>query len=209
MADVKHTGAALGVSPRSSSAVLVAVAGPPQEPRLLLRQSLDLVGEDLPRQVYHAAAGLDLVRAESLVERWASAAVDNAARGIADVVQAAADAACRLGVVSIVGEVREVPPLAVVLRSHPLLHAAEGQLSREAIAEAAQAAGLKVDHVSLHSLLDPDLAERVAELGRAAGPPWRKEYKLAAGAALLALTVRDQAGGRLRLPASQQEHVRS
>lgn len=186
---MKEIAAALGVSARSSSAVFVAVTGPPEVPRLLRRQRVDLVGEGLPEQVYHAAAGLDLAEAESLIERWAHGAVDHAAFGIADVRQAAADAHSHLEVASIVAEVRELPALAVILRSHPLLHKAEGQLSREAIAEAAQAAALTVHYVSPRSPHDPDLAERVVELGRAAGPPWRKEHKLAAGAALLALSA--------------------
>ena len=185
--DVKRSAAALGVSPRSSSAVLVAISGPPEGPRLLVRGRIDLVGEDLPEQAYHAAAGLDLAEAESLIERWARSAVDHAATGIADVLQTAADAHCHLDVVSIVAEVRDLPALAAILRSHPLLHKAEGQLSREVIAEAAQAAGLAVHYVSPRSPHDPDLAKRVAELGRAAGPPWRKEHKLAAGAAVTAL----------------------
>jgi hypothetical protein len=55
--------------------------------------------------------------------------------------------AATLVAASIVAEVRNVPPLAVALRSHPLLHAAEGQLCRKAIAEAAEEAGLVVHHV--------------------------------------------------------------
>jgi DNA polymerase III psi subunit len=187
VADVTQPAAALGVWPRSSSAVLVAVGGPRERPRLLVRRHIDLVGEDLPEQAYHAAAGLNLAEAEALIERWARSAVDHAAGGIAGVRQAAIDADCRLDVVSIVAEARDLPALAVILRSHPLLHKAEGQLSRESIAEAAQAAGLAVHYVSPRSPQGPNIAERVAELGRAAGPPWRKEHKLAAGAALMAL----------------------
>jgi hypothetical protein len=92
--------------------------------------------------------------------------------------------------VSIVGEVRNLPPLAVVLRSHPLLHAAEGQLARQALAEAAEREGLTVHSVSPRSLHDMDLTQRVVDLGRAAGPPWRKEHKLAAVAALVAQSGR-------------------
>jgi len=189
LADVKHAGA-LGVFPRSSSAVFVALSGPPEDPQLLVRRHIGLVGEGLPEQAYHAAAGLELAEAESLIERWTHSAVDHAASGVADVRQAAADAHCHLDVVSIVAEVRDLPALAVILRAHPLLHKAEGQLSRETIAEAAQAAGLAVHYVSPRSPQDPNIAERVAELGRAAGPPWRKEHKLAAGAALMALSAR-------------------
>jgi hypothetical protein len=187
VADVTQPAAALGVWPRSSSAVLVAVSGPLDGPRLLLRQQIALVGEDLPEQAYHAAAGLNLAEAEALIERWARSAVDHAAGGIADVRQTAAEAGCHLDVVSVVAEVRDLPALAVILRAHPLLHKAEGQLSRESIAEAAQAAGLAVHYMSPRSPQDPNIAERVAELGRVAGPPWRKEHKLAAGAALVAL----------------------
>jgi hypothetical protein len=190
VAGVKHSAAALGISARSSSAVLVAVSGPLESPRLLIRCQIDLVPEDLPAQVYHAAAVLNVTEAELLVERWAGAALDNARRGIATVRRAAADANCRLAAVSIVGEVRNLPPLAVVLRSHPLLHAAEGQLAREALAEAAEGEGLTVHRVSPHGTHDMDLAERVVDLGRAAGPPWRKEHKLAAVAALVALSGR-------------------
>jgi hypothetical protein len=187
VADVTQPAAALGVWPRSSSAVLVAVGGPRERPRLLVRRHIDLVGEDLPEQAYHAAAGLNLAEAEALIERWARSAVDHAAGGIAGVRQAAIDADSHLDVVSIVAEVRDLPALAVILRAHPLLHKAEGQLSRESIAEAAQAAGLAVHYVSPRSPQGPNIAERVAELGRAAGPPWRKEHKLAAGAALMTL----------------------
>jgi hypothetical protein len=188
VANVTQPVAALGIWPRSSSAVLVAVSGPLDRPRLLVRQHIDLVGEDLPAQAYHAAAGLNLAEAEALIERWARSAVDRAASGIADVRQAAAEAHCRLELVSIVAEVRDLPALAVILRAHPLLHKAEGQLSRESIAEAAQAAGLAVHYVSPRSPQGgPNIAERLAEFGRAAGSPWRKEHKLAAGAALMAL----------------------
>jgi hypothetical protein len=56
---------ALGVAPRSSSAVVVALTGPP-DVLLLARTHADLVDEDLPAQAYHAASGLPLERAERL-----------------------------------------------------------------------------------------------------------------------------------------------
>jgi hypothetical protein len=80
-----------------------------------------------------------------------------------------------------------VPALAAVLRSHPLLHLAEGQLSREAVEEAATRAGLPVHYLDPKGRPDPVAVELTAVLGRAAGTPWRKEHKLAALAALTAL----------------------
>lgn len=176
----------LGISPRSSSAVLVAVRGPPESPRLLDRGRIELVGEGLPPQVYHAATALDPREAEELVERWAQAALDAATRGIGEALAGAATGLQVVGA-GIVAQVRDVPPLAAVLRSHPLLHLAEGQLSREVLAEAAEAAGLPVYYLAPKGPHDPARAERAAAMRRDAGLPWRKEHKLAAVAALTAL----------------------
>ncbi|MQA15400.1 MAG: hypothetical protein GEV09_14880 [Pseudonocardiaceae bacterium] len=178
--------AALGITPRSSSAVLVAVCGPPEAPRLLDRRRIELAGNDLPAQAYHAAASLDQAEAMALIERWAHAALDAATHGIGEALAAAATGRQVAGV-GIVAEVRNVPPLATVLRSHPLLHVAEGQLSREAFAEAAASVGLSVHYLAPKGPQDPAHAESAAGMGRDAGPPWRKEHKLATVAAFAAL----------------------
>jgi hypothetical protein len=177
--------AALGMTPRSSSAVLLAVCGPPESPRLLDRRWIKFVGADLPAQVFHAAAGLDLDQAAALIERWAQAALESAVRGVGQALAAAAD--CQVVGVGIVATVREVPALVTALSSHPLLHLAEGQMSREALAEAAGRAGLAVHYLPPKGPHDPVHVERAVGIGRDAGPPWRKEHKLAAAAALTAL----------------------
>jgi hypothetical protein len=74
------------------------------------------------------------------------------------------------------------PPLAKILASHPLLHAAEGLLFRTAIADAAAECGFTVVAVR-----EGDLKSRVATLRRPQGPPWREDEKLATVAALIAL----------------------
>jgi hypothetical protein len=177
--------AALGMTPRTSWAMLVAVCGPPESPRLLERRRIEFVGADLPAQVYHAAAGLDLDQATALIERWAQAALESAVGGVGEALAAAAD--CRVVGVGIVATVREVPALATALRSHPLLHLAEGQMSREVLAEASGQAGLAVHYLPPKGPHDPVHVERAVGIGRDAGPPWRKEHKLAAAAALSAL----------------------
>lgn len=164
---------------------MLAVCGPPESPRLVDRRWIEFVGADLPAQVYHAAAGLDLDQATALIERWAQAALESAVRGIGEALAAAAD--CRVVSVGIVATVREVPALATVLRSHPLLHLAEGQMSREALAEAAGRARLAVHYLPPKGPHDPMHVERAVGMGRYTGPPWRKEHKLAAAAALTAL----------------------
>ena len=46
------------------------------------------------------------------------------------------------------GQPRPLPSLERILSSHPLLHAAEGQLSRDAVAAAAEMEGLRVAHIA-------------------------------------------------------------
>jgi hypothetical protein len=177
---VSGAAVALGVAPRSSSVLVVALTGPP-DVRLLARTHVELVGDDLPAQAYHAAAGLPVPEAERLVQRWAEEALASVEACFAELGERD-----RVVAVGIAAAVREVPALDAVLRSHPLLHLAEGQLSREAVAEAASRAGLPVHYVDPKGRHDPDVVERAVALGRTAGPPWRKEHKMAALAALTA-----------------------
>lgn len=181
--------AAIGVVLHSDGAVVVVLAGPQEAPLLVHRGRIALVGDGLPSQAYHAAveSQLDPVEASSLVERCADAAQATARRqlgGLLDEVRAAGHdpRTCRL-----VGEVRTLPPLDAILRSHPMLHTAEGQLARRALAEAAASLGLRVDHLSaatVATLGDPAV---LRHLGRAAGAPWGADQKQAARAALAAL----------------------
>ena len=65
-----------------------------------------------------------------------------------------------------------------------MLHAAEGALYELAVLDAAAAAGLPVLVVDPRTLAPSD---EVEALGRLIGPPWQKDHKLAAMAALVAL----------------------
>lgn len=169
--------------------MLVLVGGPSGTARLLDRRQFDFVSNELPSQAYHAAAELNLRQAEALIARWAETAERAAADAIGATVRAATAAGHRVTAAAIVTDVRVMPALPIVLRSHPLLHAGEGQLSREAVTEAAAAAGLAVHHLSPKGPHDSALAQQAVGLGSAAGPPWRKEHKLAALAALTALAA--------------------
>lgn len=140
----------------------------------------------MPAQAYHAAASLDLNEASELIERWAYAAPHAATRGIGDALAACATG-CQVAGAGIVAEVRGLPELATVLRSHPLLHVAEGQLAREVLAEAADGLGLPVHYLAPKGRHDPAHAELAAGMRHDAGSPWRKEHKLATVAALGAL----------------------
>ena len=85
-----------------------------------------------------------------------------------------------------------------VLSSRPLTFAADGMLYRESLAEAAAELGMEVRRyprktdptVLAAEAMDVDVAgvtSLIAQFGREAGTPWRKDHKMAAAAALSVL----------------------
>ena len=179
---------ALGIRPHSGWAVVVAVTAPP-DVRLVHRARIEVLADGDPKQPWHAAqeGGLSADDAAALaarVEAGARAAADDALRGVLAAVAAGGH---DVVAAAVIGEPRDVPGAEQVLASHPLLHAAEGELYRAVLAEAADAAGLAVHVAPPKSVAVDDHAPLLAELGRAAGPPWRADHKLAVAAALAAL----------------------
>lgn len=186
---VRALSAALGIALHSAWAVVVAVAVPDLSPILLDRRRIELARAGFPIQAYHAAAAsrLTVPEATAFIEQWLTAAVATTRHGLALVGTAVRTAGCQPVACGIAGEERELPPLAAILRSHPLLHAAEGQLARAAVAEAASSLGLTAFHVPVRGSGDPHDRVVLAALGQAAGPPWAGDQKRAALAALAAL----------------------
>src|SRR5262249_26517609 len=84
-----------------------------------------------------------------------------------------------------------------ILAVHVRMHQAEGELFRGVLVEGARTCGLDVATLAekravteAAARLDLDAAQltaRLASLGRSAGPPWGKDQKEAASAALVAL----------------------
>lgn len=134
-------------------------------------------------QPYHEAQGLPLDEAERLI---AEAGDASALRATGDLRQFVDDVAAqgvevvRVGLIA--RDYRLPKTLAATLRSHPACHAAEGQMTIDALTAACNALGIDVVAFTDHTL-DP----RVDPVGKVVGPPWRKEQKLAATAALRAL----------------------
>jgi hypothetical protein len=193
--------AALGVKDHCGWAVLVAVGGTPEAPRVLLRERVTLLADpSLPDQPYHAAAGLDLAAAGELiagVEREARTAAREALGAAAQ--ELAGDGHEVLGValdLGAVGAGRMALPgdLATVLSKHHFLHGAEGELYRDALMDAARSAGLAVSRYDFKQLRDtaarmlgPGAAGRVDGMRAQVGTPWARDHKDAALAAMLVL----------------------
>jgi hypothetical protein len=192
--------AALGLRVHSGWAALVAVSGPLAAPAVLARRRIELVDRASPggNQPFHAARGLSLDAAQELVSR----ALDGAIRMARGALAAAAgelrrQGAGRLACGILQSSARPLPSLAAVLASHALVHTAEGELFRDALAAAAGGQGAPVLRVKERELLDRctarlgvaagDLERHLAGLGRTLGPPWRQDEKLATLAAWLAL----------------------
>lgn len=198
---------ALGLRPHSGWAVAVAVGGDAAAPALLDRRRLALADVPPPVQPFHEAAGMPAAEAAALIEQATDAAFRTAGSALAELVaglRAAGHQVVAAGVVSAAGSVREDLPLARVLSAHSLLHAAEGELYRDALADAAADLGLEVSLVPpretpalgrrLLGCDDAALRARLTELGKPLGPPWTRDHKDALLSGLAALTG---AGGRV------------
>src|SRR5262245_31876898 len=119
--------AALGFRSHSGWACLVAVAGSPQEPGVVLRRRVQL-SRRTPRQPFHAAEGRSFAAAEALVRRATEEARGLAERAVEDAVaelRTAGHEAVACAVLLAAG--RPLPDLRAILASHALIHAAEGE----------------------------------------------------------------------------------
>ena len=202
--------AALGIRAHSGWAAVVAVAGSFDEPLVLANRRLPIAASTdvMHTQPYHVAAELGALRGRIVVERCAAdaeAVAKAAFARFAGEFPQHAFGACAI----LTPRNREPVEFEMVLRSHALMHAAEGILFRTAVARAAAACNLEIHAYEEDELLSgaaaawrtaPQRVERAVNgLGRSAGRPWARDQKLATLAALLALhvqrkTVRRRAG---------------
>lgn len=195
--DPGPSGAALGLRTHSGWAVLVAVAGSTAAPDILLRRRV-VLSRQTPRQPFHAAEGQPFPAAEALVRRSIEEAAALAETAVIDALVQVRNAGHEVRTAGLlVAAGRPLPGLREVLASHALIHAAEGELFRDALRQAGLRCGLVVTSVREKELeeratatLDrsqPDLRRQLAAWGKALGPPWTQDEKRAALVAWLAL----------------------
>jgi hypothetical protein len=187
---------ALGFSVHTGWAAVVAVGATPDGAEVLAKTRIDVASTFDEGAVFHAAQELPIdtarariVEAETrFTERARGGLAAFAARLGADIV-----AACVVAPVTS----KAPPPLESILRSHALVHAAEGELYRRIFAAAGAALGVSATRVPVAMLagraaaalgLTPAaLAARLTAMGKASGKPWAADQKQAALAAWLAL----------------------
>ena len=194
--------AALGCRAHSGWAALVALGGTAQSPVILERLRMDLADPGLAgsKQPYHAAAGMDLKDAEKFVDHSSGEARQMARQGLFAAAGKLRERGYEVvGCGILLASGRELPQLAAILASHALIHTAEGELFREALAHASEQCNLRVTKIRERELFDRavvelsvpvgELQQRIAEWGRTIGPPWRQDEKFASLAAWLALVA--------------------
>jgi hypothetical protein len=92
--------------------------------------------------------------------------------------------------------------VAEILAVHFRMHKAEGVLFREVLAHAAKECGLKLVEIPKQQLMmhastalrsrEPNLVKKLAIIGKSVGPPWGKDQKDAALAAMVGLEARSK-----------------
>lgn len=195
--------AALGFRLHTGWAALVAVAGVPGKLEVLLRRRIELLPSDsIPRFVYHAAAELPRSQADELVQKAQIASREAARSAVGDVLEHLQSLGISVKAAGIHCGTRPVPKdLSIVLRSHPMIHTAEGALFGEAVITACEALRLAVVSVRERDvwlsaakawrLEEGQLRQQIDGLRKSVGAPWATDQKMAAALGLLAL----RAGG--------------
>jgi hypothetical protein len=199
--------AAFGVRMHSGWGVLVAVSGDPSSLEVIDRRRVVIADPAIPgaKQPYHHAAGLGtselgLRESEKYLASCATVSERLAFTAIEDVVRKLEGRDHRIvGSAVLLASGHALPPLAKIIGSHPLLHTAEGQFFRNAAIQACLRLKLVVAEIRECDLEEQAkttfgraasrLQERIASLGSSIGPPWTKDHKAAALAALIALAA--------------------
>jgi hypothetical protein len=197
--DERLTPAAIGFSSHSGWAAAVCLGGP--SPAIIERSRLLLTLSPLPREPYHDAKRHGLEGPEKIVAAAAEEARALAVEAITDLAASIKAQGYRLVASGVVlGGGRPGFTLSQALSTHAAMHGAEGWLFREALIEASQKCGLKAIGVAERDLparaaaalgrSEGGASTLVQQLGRDHGPPWGRDQKAAAMAALVALHSR-------------------
>ena len=193
--------AALGFRVHSGWTAFVALSLGENQPRVLARGRPELVETFTYefRQPYHTAERLTLEKARSFISR-----VDADAKRLALSAVRSIQADLRKQSYElthsalILASGKPLPSLDKILASHALIHTADGELFRKALAYAGEKCHLAQFTVKESVLVDSasktfglkskDLMAQLTALGKGVGSPWSQDEKLAALAAWLALS---------------------
>ena len=190
---------AIGFKPRIGRASMVVLAGEIAAPIFIESREVALLppGAFAP---YHVAAELPQPKRQASVDRDVAAARGLAEEALRDAIRrckSAGNEVSHCGV--LVGRGLPAWTTDEIVAVHVRMHMAEGEMFRDVLVEAARRCRLEPvtlpDKTALESAaialkMTPEkLAATLGTLGKAAGPPWRKEQREAAAVALAALAA--------------------
>ena len=191
---------ALGFRAHSGWTVMVVVARSNHAPIVLERRRIETADASIrgSKQPYHAADRLEFEEADALIRTCRDSATRLATDAVSALVaQLTQDAHWVAGAGIVFASGRLLPDLTAILRSHALIHTAEGEFFREVLVQASQHCSLPVTRVREREIWDrgaaalglnsAEVRRLIGELGRLLGPPWRQDQKLAALAGWIAL----------------------
>jgi hypothetical protein len=212
-----NTIAALGCAPHSGWAAVIGLGEDGGHLRVLVRERIAMAdaSDREAKQPYHAVERLPIGQAAERLAAYATTAELMARQGVQRIVDQLSRGGYRgigLGILESAG--RKGSALGNILASHALIHTADGDHFRNAIAAAASRCGLPAFRVRAREL-DANATEAIGKpietlqlvlkgVGRDMGPPWGADQKAAALLAWLVL-ARASAQGRLassRVPAT-------
>ena len=192
---------AFGMKAHSGWAALVVLGSLNGELQIVDRRRLELVETNdasWAKQPYHAAEELDRDEARVLVKRGIDTARRIAVREMRSAVKRLRGDGYEVEACAVLMG-QPMPDWSVdeILAVHFRMHKAEGVLFRDVLARAATTCGLRFVGVPEKQLAEhaeraletsmSRLQKTIASLGKSAGPPWGKDQKDAALAAIIAL----------------------
>lgn len=192
--------AAIGFRAHSGWAAAVVLGGSIKSPKVIDRRRIELVepGTSGGVQPYHFARELPFPQAEKFIQGAIAAANETALQSIKFLAKQMTELDQKIKTCGIVlASGRPLPSLEVTLRSHPMVHTAEGELYRAAIAHAAESCGwacLRIPERELYQraaatlrIPETKLKTLITEMGDTVGSPWSADEKCATVIAWLAL----------------------
>ena len=190
-----------GMKAHSGWAALVVVGKRDGDFVVVDRRRIELVEDEWAKQPYHAAEDLKPDAARDVVKRGVEGAHRIAVREMHAAVKREQERENEVTTCAVlvanpmpdwnIEEIRSV---------HFRMHKAEGVLFRDALVRATKACGLRLVAIPEKLLTEhaasalgtpvSGLVKKIATLGKSVGPPWGKDQKDAALAALVALQAR-------------------
>ena len=187
----------------------MAVCGDSDSVEVIERRRILVIDPKIPgsKQPYHHAAGFPLTEAEKYVADCAAVSERLALQAVEAVVREMERRQCGIvGCAVLLASGRPLPGLEKILGSHPLIHTAEGEFFRDAVRKACGGLAISVTAIPEREVEEraqtafgkaaSGVERRISSMGSSIGPPWTKDHKTAALAALMVLEHNSGSGTR-------------